>query len=207
VLPHLAARKALQQALADPDFFVVAPGTAVKLNLDGLADAAERERLRAAWTEKLVANQCKVDPSGKVELAAGSDLGPAVTMEFTQFGGPNITRSTRQIRPCTTWVKILAQGKAAWQTQTRSNPIIVHSRPGESLDQLVQRIEQADYAWLSRVEIPKLVQKSVQAAVAPNPPPQWPRRYPFALPRPPVVALGLGSSLVTAQGFRDIPAQ
>ena len=52
-LPHAAAKSMLQKALTQPDLFVLRKGSTVRLNVNGISDAAQREHVRQSLAERL----------------------------------------------------------------------------------------------------------------------------------------------------------
>ncbi|MGH7135404.1 MAG: hypothetical protein ACREHD_06665, partial [Pirellulales bacterium] len=63
-VPQPAAKSLLSKALTQPDLFVLRSGTTVRLNLNGIPDAAERERLRKALTDRLQTIGCTAGDNG-----------------------------------------------------------------------------------------------------------------------------------------------
>jgi hypothetical protein len=75
-LPHDEAKQRLKEAAADPKFYVFRPDVTVRLNLDGLPDAAARDKVRTVLTGKLRANGCYVGPKGTIDLVANIKQDP-----------------------------------------------------------------------------------------------------------------------------------
>jgi hypothetical protein len=85
-VPHPAAKDMLKKALTSPDLFVLKAGTTVKLDLSGIPDAAERERVQEALTKRLQAIQCQVGPNGTIELAASIEGPKEREISFIRSG-------------------------------------------------------------------------------------------------------------------------
>jgi hypothetical protein len=73
-IPQPQVQAAIEQAMQEPDFFVLKPGTAVRVILDVLPDAGAREKVRAALNEKLEANGFRAD----ARFVEGNDRRTAV---------------------------------------------------------------------------------------------------------------------------------
>ena len=156
VLPQPSAVEKIEKAMQSPDFFVVKPGVTVKLDVSGLPDAGEREKAAAALTKKLQANNCQVGPTGTVELVAMTEAGKRREVAYHGFGGVARAYSVQEFF---TRLKIVYQGKTAWEISKSSVPGMFRLEKGETMEQHLKQSEHPDYGWFSQVELPKVVQK------------------------------------------------
>lgn len=175
-LPHPGAIEKIQKALEASDLFVLKPGVAVKLNVGGIQDPAEREKAATALTQKLQANGCRVDPNGAVELVAMTEQGRHREIAYRTFGRPFAREFTFQ--EYHSRIKILHNGQTAWEVSCSNVPGVVNLSEGETIQEFLQRNEHPNYEWFGRAELPKLVQK------------------------PTAGGLSLGASRVTVSGVR-----
>jgi len=164
VLPHPAAQEQIQKAMQSADFFVVKPGSSVKVNVSALADPAERERAGAALTKKLEANGCQVGPNGSIELVASVETGQRRQLSYGSHGpffrGGSVSYSFQEYA---SRLKFVSQGQTLWEIAGTNNPgFMIHLKQGETIEQYLKAREHPNYDFFSSVEIPKMVQKSSQ---------------------------------------------
>jgi hypothetical protein len=165
-VPPPRLEQILDKAMEAPDFFVLTPGTTVKLNMDGLPDATEREKIRTALTEKLTSNGCKIGPEGTIELAATVES-KSKEMAFRKLGHVPPTSAkiqSYQLQEFTTRLAFVYQGKPAWQVQTVSVPHMVRAKPGQTIEAALHETEKPNYEFLTRVGLPKKLMKPMPEA-------------------------------------------
>src|SRR5262249_28488968 len=112
-IPQPGGKEALQKALADPSFFVLKPGTTVKVNLDGLPDPAEREKVRSALEARLKANGFQVGPDGAIELVATTEVGKEREVTYRSIGSGARGIKTYKVREDFSRIKFVSQGLTA----------------------------------------------------------------------------------------------
>lgn len=176
-VPTPAFEKTLAAAKKQPDFFVLKPGTTVKLVLESLQDAQEREKVRAALTAKLKERGCEVGPNGTIDLVATGEPGEETEVRYHGFGLGFSPFKTHKVREYISKLSFIYQGKLTWQTQGSSVPGFIQLKEGETIDQVLRRSERPNYAVFQNVELPKMLMK-------------------------PTGADGLGSSQVTVSGVQ-----
>lgn len=152
-LPHAAARSMLKQALTQPDLFVLHSGSTVKLNLDGVPDAAERERVRKALTDQLQTIECKPGETGTIELVATME-GPKDRQVRYMFGGGDY-----HVKEYTARVKFVYQGQTAWERSGSNVPGVMTLKKGENVADKLRASEKPDYAFFEHVLLPRFLQK------------------------------------------------
>jgi hypothetical protein len=129
VPPPLMAPK-LKAALASPDYLVIRPGAAVKLNLDRLPDGPERKQAEALLTEKLTAIGCKVVPSAPVEMVASVEMRRSSNqVRLPAFAGGVRTIETQHY--CAQ-LEIIFQGKRLWAKENSKQ--VANDATNEKLD-------------------------------------------------------------------------
>jgi hypothetical protein len=156
-LPQPSAVETIRQALDSPGFFVLKPGTTVKIDASALEDPGEREKATSALAQKLAANGCRVGPDGSVELVASTEMGKRREIAYRTFG-QHVARAY-MFQEYTSRVKIVHQGQTAWEVSCGNVPGLVHLKNGETMQSFLQQNEHPNYQWFSKVELPKVVQK------------------------------------------------
>ncbi len=157
VVPQPVVRSTLQKAMLAPDFFVLKPGVTVRVNVDALPDPVEREKARAALTQKLEANGLRVGPQGTIDLIASTEVGKQREVSYHTFGRPGEQHYT--IQEHSSRVKFIYQGKVAWEAQSVNIPGMLHLKEGETVQQVLKQHERPNYAYFQGVELPRLLTK------------------------------------------------
>jgi hypothetical protein len=155
-VPQPAAKNLLKQALTQPDLFVLRSGTTVKLNLNGIPDAGERERARQALTERLYKIGCQAGDNGSIELAASME-GPKDRDVRYMFGGGDY-----KMKEYTGRLKFVYQGQTAWETSSSNVPGVISLKQGENVGDKLREFEKPNYGFFQNVELPKFLQKPTQ---------------------------------------------
>jgi WD40 repeat protein len=175
-LPQETVLARLKSALAEPDFFVVKPGVTVTIDVIGVTDENQREKVAAALKAKVEANGGQVSDDGTITLKASTERGKEREVSYHTFGMPFRDR-TYKVREFTSKVQFVYQGKTAWQAAVNNIPFFVRLGENETMEQYLKKHEKANYEWFEKVELPKLLTK-------------------------PTGSPGLGSSRVTPAGLR-----
>ena len=155
-VPQPAAKSLLNKALTQPDLFVLRSGTTVRLNLNGIPDAAERERVRKALTDRLQTIGCTAGDNGTIELVASME-GPKDRDVRYMFGGGDY-----KMKEYTGRLKFIYQGQAAWETTSTNVPGVISLKKGENVGDKLREFEKPNYAFFEKVELPKFLQKPAQ---------------------------------------------
>lgn len=176
-LPHAAAKSMLKQALTQPDLFVLHSGSTVKVNVDGVPDFAERERVRKALTDRLQTIDCQAGDNGTIELVATME-GPKDRQVRYMFGGGDY-----HVKEYIARLKFVYQGQTAWERSGSNVPGVMTLKKGENVADKLRASEKPDYGFFDHVLLPKFLQKP-------------------AAGKGPGSSLTLGQSPVTTAGLR-----
>jgi WD40 repeat protein len=155
-LPQPAAKSLLKKALTQPDLFVLHSGTTVKLNVNGVPDAGQREQVRKALVDRLQTIGCQAGDNGTIELAATME-GPKDRDVRYMFGGGDY-----KVKEYTARLKFVYQGQSAWETSGSNVPGVVSLKKGENIADKLRESEKPDYGFFDRVQLPKFLQKPTQ---------------------------------------------
>lgn len=156
-LPHAAAREALQKALADPNLFVLKPGTTVKLDVAGIGDAEKRDEVETALKRKLEEAGFKVG-SGSITLVASTEVGKTRDVTYHTFGRA-FGNQTYKVQEHIARLKFEYDGKPAWEASAINIPYFVQLKEGQTMEQYLKDNEKPNYNYFKSVELPKLLTK------------------------------------------------
>jgi hypothetical protein len=162
-IPQPGVQEALKKAMADPEFFVLRPGTAVRLDVSALTDAAEREKAQGSLTQKLTANGFVVDPGGTITLVASTETGKQTEIAYRSIGFGMHGVRIYKFQEYTSRLRFVYNGKEAWNGRCGNEPGFVHLKQGESMEQVLRQHEMPNYAYFQSVELPKLLTKPTGA--------------------------------------------
>jgi hypothetical protein len=164
-LPHRAATDLQKKAASDPSLFLLRPGTKVKLDVAGIADAAQKTQVTKDLAERLRLIDCTADPAGTLTLSASIEGPKQQTLSLRNAGD-------YQVQAYTSRVQILHEGKPLWQTSSTNVPggpvIFFDLKEGENIGTWLKKREKPDYTLFSRVELPKYLQKPAPNATSPT---------------------------------------
>jgi hypothetical protein len=127
-------------------------GTAVKLNVAGILDPTQRDRVTQGLTARLKAIDCTVDPNAPLELAAFVE-GPKVR-EVSYIGSGDYKVQEYIVR-----VRFVYQGQPAWETSSTNVPGFILLERGQNIEGYLREHEKPNYAFFENVELPKFLQK------------------------------------------------
>lgn len=158
-LPHAGAKDLLKKALTDPTLFVLKAGTTVKLDLNGITDAAQRATVEAALTKRLATIDCKHGPAGTIDLVAAVE-GPK-DRKISYHGA-----GTYQTKEWFSRLKFVYQGQPAWESSSSNVPFFIQYGKDDNIESALRRHEKPDYGFFDRAELPKFLQKPTSGQAA-----------------------------------------
>ena len=107
-LPAASVKDALAKAMSAPDFFVLKPGTIVKVDVSGV-DAAGKDFVEKALIARLKEAGFDAGPSGSIDLIAQTEVGQQRQISYRTFG--RLGTETYNVRDYYSRVKFVYQGK------------------------------------------------------------------------------------------------
>src|SRR5262245_31891732 len=168
-IPHAAVKNALEKAQRDPNFFVIKPGTAVRIDVNGIGDQAKRDQAAAALAERLKAAGCTVAANAPVELIASTLVGKDKEITYRSMGMPRFGPragggETFKIREHFSRLEFRYQGQKIWELQ-RSNIQHFVMLQDETLEQFLKRNDHPNYEFFNHVELPKYLSRTGNQAL------------------------------------------
>jgi hypothetical protein len=158
-IPHADVENAIDKAMSQPDFFLLQPGSRVRLEVNAFPDATELEKARTALTEKLQANGFQVDPSSEIALVASVEREDKSELSVR---GPFFAEGERtyKFQHYRSSLKFVYQGNTVWQRESTNAPHFIDRKLTETVEQSLKRREKPDYQLFQTVELPKTLVKS-----------------------------------------------
>jgi len=175
-LPHGPAKDLLKKALTDPALFVLRAGSSVRIDVNGIPDAAQRERVANALSKRLETIECKGGTTGTIDIVATVEGPKERELQFIHTG-------TYKFKEYLMKVKFVYQGQSAWESVQTNAPFIVHLKNGENMEGHLRQQEKPNYEFFDQVQLPKFLQKPSAGGAAGG-------------------SLTLGQSNVTVNGIR-----
>jgi hypothetical protein len=160
VLPHEGAVETLKSAMADRNFFVVQPGTSVRIDVSGIADAAAQQAAKEALQKKLTSSELVVADNASVILKASVENRGTEEQSYRSIGpGAGFGETKVTVTKWASAVALLVDGKPAWETAMIATPHFVNSEKNETIEQAIRRTNKPNYAFFESVGIPKYVMR------------------------------------------------
>jgi len=151
-IPHPAARTILKKALTDPELFVLRAGTTVRIDVNSIPDATQRDRVMKGLTKQLEAIDCKAGPNGTIDLIASVEGPKDTEVNFIAAG-------TYKFKEYISRVKFLYKNQPAWESAQSNTPGFVQLKKGENMDGHLREREKPGYEFFEHVQLPKFLQK------------------------------------------------
>ncbi|WP_373652647.1 SHD1 domain-containing protein [Schlesneria sp. DSM 10557] len=151
-IPHPAAKTLLKKALTDPDLFVLREGTTVKIDVSGIPDATQRDRVVKGLTRQLEAIGCKAGANGSINLLASVEGPKDTEINFIAVG-------TYKFKEYVSQVKFTYRDQPVWHSAQTNAPGIVQLQKGENMDSHLRAREKPSYEFFENVQLPKFLQK------------------------------------------------
>jgi WD40 repeat protein len=158
-LPQETVLARLKKAMAEPDFFVLKPGTMVAIDVTGLADRDRQDDVATALKRKLETAGFEVGPAGKITLKASTELSKEREVSYHMFGTPRFADKKYKVTEYRSKLEFDYQGKPAWTASVNNLPFFIHLDRGESIEQYLKKNEKSNYDWFAKVDLPKLLMK------------------------------------------------
>lgn len=175
-IPHPGAKDMLKKALNDPNLFVLKAGTAVRIDVNGIPDAAQRERVANGLAKQLEAIDCKAGSTGTIDLIATVEGPKQIELRYIGIG-------TYKFQESTTRVKFMYQNQPVWDSGQSNAPFFAQLKQGENMESYLRDREKPNYEFFQQVQLPRFLQKPAASGAAGN-------------------SLTLGQSRITVGGIR-----
>ena len=175
-IPHPAAKDLLKKALTDPNLFVLKAGTNVRIDVNGIPDATQRENVTKGLTKQLEAIACKGGTTGTIDLVASVEGPKQIELRYRGVGDYKFQESMCR-------VKFVYQNQTVWETSASNAPFFVQLKRGENMESHLREREKPNYGYFEQVQLPKFLQKPTAGQGAGN-------------------SLTLGQSRITTTGIK-----
>lgn len=159
-IPHAAVFDAIDKAMLDPEFWVLAKGTTVKVDVSGVSDDNRREQLASSLAKRLTEKGFGVGDDGTITLQA--NVFNPVEEEVTYNDSPALfdrSGTSAKILKYTSGLKFVYGKETAWESYGSNVPSMLSQRSGESIQDALKRHEKPNYMWFDQVELPNLLRK------------------------------------------------
>ncbi|MBX3444883.1 MAG: hypothetical protein KF774_20955 [Planctomyces sp.] len=157
-LPHEGAKKTLEAAMKDPNFFIVKPGMAVRIDVAGVPDAAQQQRVRESLAKNAAASGLMVAENAPITLTASVTNGGNDELTFRSFGF-GFGEKTVTVTKWVSAVKMIVNGQSAFETSMVAVPHFINRTEDESIEQAVRKANVPNYQFFQSVGIPGYVMK------------------------------------------------
>lgn len=159
-MPAQAALDMLAQAQRDPRFYVLKPGTAVRIDATGIHDLQLQQQTIRALTSKLEAAGHAVG-SGNVTFVATSEPGKEHEVSYTTFGRPFERGKTYKVPGWTYSLKIVADGKTHWVTGAGNHPPpFISLKQDETIEEHLKQYGKPSASFFEHVQLPRYVARA-----------------------------------------------
>ncbi len=159
LIPHEAAKNALDAALNEPDLFIFRKGATVRLDTSGIP-ASHKATVEANLRSKLEAMEININPSASLIVKASVSGPKQQQMNYTRSG-------TYTVQVYRTLIEFMYEGKTIWQASGTNIPHFVSIGRDENLgDILREKSKQPAYRFYKSVILPKFVQKPIGDSTA-----------------------------------------
>ena len=153
-IPHPEAKSLLEKALTDPNVFVLKAGTTVRIDVNGISDASQRERVAKALSKQLDSIGCKGGTTGTIDIVASVEGPKDIKLSYRNSGEYKFKEYMMR-------VKFVYQNQTAWESVSSNNPgFIVHLKAGENMESHLRSREKPSYEFFDKVQLPKVPAKA-----------------------------------------------
>lgn len=155
ILPSAEARRSLERAMRDPNFFIVKPGTRASIDVNGIPDGSRRNEVIQSLRTNLSRIGVTVAADSPVIFQALLERGKEQEIRyrsFAHFGGERF-----KVRPWIGRIRVVYNGQTAWESSGSSVPFfeITQLKKDESLQDHVRNFEKPNYRYFLNAELPK----------------------------------------------------
>ncbi|MCA9026022.1 MAG: hypothetical protein KDA86_12515 [Planctomycetaceae bacterium] len=160
-LPDPEATTALDEALTQPDLFLLKPGGTVQLDVSKVPDA-EREKVREFLIARLQENRISVSDDAVSTLVASISNPQPVTAIY--YSRKDRVPHTYNFKVLNSKVELIHDGQVVWSQQSNNQPSSVYAKEGESIsEKLSEATQKPNLFFFEHAHLPKLIQKKPES--------------------------------------------
>lgn len=161
-LPHSSALQMIEKAKSDPKFFVLKPGTKVRIDASSISDPALQEEVTELLSRKLQEAGHSAG-SSNVTLVASMEKSKDHEVAYHTFPGPSFGRAskTHTVPGWSYQLKLVADGKTHWVLNGGNHPPpMIHLKENETIESHLKQYGVASANFFKHLEMPKYVARA-----------------------------------------------
>lgn len=156
-LPTTVAKTKLEAAQKQSDLFVVRPGAAIGININGVPQQYQAQ-VKAGLEKAVERIGCKVNPNAEVQIVAGV-TGPKQEAVSYHMSGSHVVQSYASS------VQVQYKNQTIWQTGGTNIPGMIMLSRDESMESYLAKASAApNLKFFEQVNFPEYLQKPAPAA-------------------------------------------
>lgn len=160
-LPHPSAQQMIDQAKNDPNFFILKPGSTVRVDASKITDPGIQQEAIEALSAKLKQVGMSVG-SGNLTLIATLEKSTDHEVAYHDFPRVGFGREkTHKVPGWTYQLKLVADGRTHWTTGAGNHPPpIIHLKKDETIEEHLKQYGLPSAEFFKNVELPKYVARA-----------------------------------------------
>lgn len=156
-LPHPEMLSKLKQAMQDPNFFILQPGTIVKLDVSGVK--TNQEEVLNILTKKLQKHGFKVGSNGTISLIANQKLGKREKYGYSRHFGFHSDMEF-EVQDYISELRFVYKEKAVWARSKSSVPHNLRVGKNETYKQKIRETEKFTNELFKKTSLPAKLMKT-----------------------------------------------
>lgn len=157
-IPHDQAKSAIQTALSSGDYFLLKPGSSLKVDASGISDGSKAQEAKATIERRLQETGFKISNSAEVTVTLSTGRGKTQELSYRSFG--SIRGDKYSFTPFFSKMEFMYNGKSAWtRSSTGGVPFMLHLKKDQTIADAIKSYEVPNYKFFDGAEIPKYVPK------------------------------------------------
>ncbi|MCA9074105.1 MAG: hypothetical protein KDA93_03660 [Planctomycetaceae bacterium] len=156
-LPDDEAQRGLEEALAQPDTFLLKPGGTARLDVSKIPEA-NREQVREHLIARLDENQITVADDAVATVVAS--ISDPQSVSATYYSRKDRVPHQYNLKIITSTVDLVHNGKAVWSRRANNQPASVFPEEGVSVqEELNRQTQKPNLSFFEHIRLPRLIQK------------------------------------------------
>lgn len=157
-IPHDKAKAAMKDALASGEYFVLKPGSSVKVDASGISDSAKGNEARQKVEQRLTEAGFKIASDAEVTVTLSIGRGETQEITYRKFGAGFSGGEKHSFTPYNSSMQFMYKGKPAFSRgSSGGTPYMLHLKQGQSIADALRGYEKPYYGFFEKAEIPRYV--------------------------------------------------